>query len=144
MDLISLGYIGIFIAAFAASTLFPAPSELIILVAFENNFNLYLVILVATAGNTLGSLTNYYLGYLSNSKKLMSSFKLNEEKIEFWTKKTEKYGHWLGLIAWIPIIGDPIIALVGFLRVKIIPLTATITIGKLGRYVIVTVIYYQT
>lgn len=144
MDYISLGYIGIFLAAFIASTLFPAPSELIILVAFEHNFNVYLVILIATIGNVIGSLTNYYIGYFSSSQRLMTKFKINTNKIEYWTKMSDKYGYWLGLLAWVPIIGDPLIAIVGFLRVKIVPLTGMIVIGKLSRYIIVTVIYFQT
>jgi membrane protein YqaA with SNARE-associated domain len=142
MDYINLGYIGIFLAAFIASTLLPTPSELIILLAFENNFNVYLVILIATLGNVLGSLTNYYIGYFSNSKKLIQRFNLNQTKIDKWIVKSEKYGFWLGLLAWLPFIGDPLMAIVGFLKVKIIPLTITITIGKLTRYIIVTLIYF--
>lgn len=142
MDYISLGYIGIFLAAFIASTLLPAPSELIILLAYENNFNVYLVILIATIGNVLGSLTNYYIGYFSNSKKLIKRFNLNQTKIDNWTIKSEKYGYWLGLLAWIPFIGDPLMAIVGFLKVKIAPLTLTITLGKLTRYVVVTLVYF--
>jgi membrane protein YqaA with SNARE-associated domain len=143
MDYINLGYIGIFLAAFIASTLLPAPSELIILLAFENNFNVYLVILIATLGNVLGSLTNYYIGYYSNSKKLIKRFNLNQTKIDSWTVKSERYGYWLGLLAWIPFIGDPLMAVVGFLKVKILPLTITITLGKLTRYIIVTLIYFM-
>jgi len=142
MDYINLGYIGIFLAAFIASTLLPAPSELILILAIENNFNLYLAILVATLGNVLGSLTNYYIGYFSNSEKLIKKFKLNQNKIDKWTLKSEKYGFWLGLLAWLPIIGDPLIAVVGFLKVKIIPLTLTITLGKLSRYIVVAIIYF--
>ena len=144
MDYISLGYLGIFLAAFIASTLLPAPSELIILVAFENNFNVYTVLLIATIGNVLGSLTNYYIGYFSSSKKLISKFNLNHKKIEYWTTKSDKYGYWLGLLAWVPIIGDPLIAMIGFLRVKLAPLAGMIVIGKLSRYIIVTIIYFQT
>lgn len=118
MDYINLGYIGIFLAAFIASTLLPTPSELIILLAFENNFNVYLVILIATLGNVLGSLTNYYIGYFSNSKKLIQRFNLNQTKIDKWIVKSEKYGFWLGLLAWLPFIGDPLMAIVGFLKVK--------------------------
>ena len=143
MDYISLGYIGIFLAAFIASTLLPAPSELIILLAFENNFNVYLVIFIATLGNVLGSLTNYYIGYLSNSKTLIKRFNLNQTKIDSWTVKSERYGYWLGLLAWIPLIGDPLMAVVGFLKVNIIPLTITITLGKLTRYIIVTLVYFM-
>lgn len=142
MDYINLGYIGIFLAAFIASTLLPAPSELILILAIENNFNLYFAILVATLGNVLGSLTNYYIGYFSNSERLIKRFKLNQNKIDKWTLKSEKYGFWLGLLAWLPIIGDPLIAVVGFLKVKIIPLTLTITLGKLSRYIVVAIIYF--
>ena len=142
MDYISLGYFGIFLAAFIASTLLPAPSELIIILAFEANFNVYSVIAVATLGNVLGSLTNYYIGYFSNSQKLITKFKLNDSKIKYWTTKSEKYGYWLGLLAWIPFIGDPLMAIVGFLKVKIAPLAVTITIGKLVRYIIVALIYF--
>jgi membrane protein YqaA with SNARE-associated domain len=142
MDYINLGYLGIFLAAFIASTLLPAPSELIILLAFENNFNVYLVISIATLGNVLGSLTNYYIGYFSNSKYLIKRFKLNQNKIDNWTLKSKKYGYWLGFLAWLPFIGDPLMAVVGFLKVKIIPLTLTITLGKLIRYIVVTLIYF--
>ena len=142
MDYLSLGYIGIFLAAFIASTLLPAPSELIILLAFESNFNTYLVILIATIGNVLGSLTNYYIGYYSNSEKLINKFKLNQTKIDNWTIKSQKYGYWLGFLAWLPIIGDPLMAVVGFLKVKIIPLSITITIGKFVRYCLVALLYF--
>ena len=72
---LSLGYLGIFLAAFIASTLLPAPSELIVLLAYEANYNVFLVLTVATKGNVLGSLTNYYIGYVSNSTKLIKRFK---------------------------------------------------------------------
>lgn len=143
MDYIELGYFGIFLATFIASTLLPAPSELILVLAFENNFNVYLVILIATVGNVLGSLTNYYIGYFSNSKKLIKRFKLNQSKIDNWEVKSKKYGYWLGLLAWVPFIGDPLMGILGFLKVKIIPLTLTITIGKLARYIIVAIIYFS-
>jgi len=143
MDYINLGYIGIFLATFIAATLLPAPSELILIVAFENNFNVYLVILIATLGNVLGSLTNYYIGYFSNSEKLIKKFNLNQTKIDAWTLKSKKYGFWLGLLAWLPFIGDPLMAIVGFLKVKILPLTLTVTLGKLTRYIIVTIIYFS-
>ncbi len=142
MDYISLGYFGIFLAAFIAATLFPAPSEVIIVLAFEARFNTALVLSIATVGNVLGSLTNYYLGYISNSKKLIDRFKLNSSKIDYWTVKSKKYGYLLGLIAWFPFVGDPLMAILGFLKVKIVPLSITITIGKLARYLVVTAVYF--
>jgi len=144
MDYISLGYIGIFLAAFIASTLLPAPSEVFIVVAFQQGFDVYTVILVATIGNSLGSLTNYYLGYISQSAKLFSKFKINQKRFEYWTKKSNKYGYCLGFLAWLPFIGDPLMAILGFLKVKIIPLSITITTGKLIRYIVVAILYFQS
>jgi membrane protein YqaA with SNARE-associated domain len=143
MDYISLGYFGIFLAAFIASTLLPTPSELIIILAFEANYNAYIVIAIATVGNVLGSLTNYYIGYLSNSERLITKFKLNDYKIKYWSNKSNKYGYWLGLLAWLPFIGDPLMAILGFLKVRITPLTLTVTTGKLVRYIIVALIYFK-
>jgi membrane protein YqaA with SNARE-associated domain len=142
MDYIGLGYIGIFLTAFIASTIFPAPSEIIILVAYQNGFDVMTVIACATVGNVLGSLTNYYIGYFTSGLKFSSKLKMKPSRIQYWTKKSDKYGAWLGLLAWVPIIGDPLIILLGYLRIKIIPLTLMITIGKLGRYLIVTLIYF--
>ena len=141
-DYISLGYIGIFLAAFIASTIFPAPSEIIILIAYQNGFDVVAVLACATVGNVLGSLTNYYIGYFASGLRFGSKIKMKPTRIDYWTKKSNKHGSWLGLLAWIPIIGDPLIILLGYLQVKIIPLTVMITIGKFGRYLIVTLIYF--
>ncbi len=142
MDYISLGYIGIFLAAFIASTILPAPSEIIVLLAYQNGFNVMSVMTCATLGNVLGSHTNYYIGYFGNMLSLGLKLKMKPTKIEYWTKQSHQYGAWLGLIAWLPIIGDPLMILLGYLRIKIIPLTGMIAIGKFGRYLIITLIYF--
>jgi membrane protein YqaA with SNARE-associated domain len=142
MDYISLGYIGIFLAAFIASTILPAPSEIIVLIAYQSGLEVVPVLIFATVGNVLGSLTNYYIGYFTSKLKFNTKLKMKPARITYWTIKSQKYGSWLGLLAWLPIIGDPLIILLGYLRVKIIPLTVMITIGKFGRYLAVTLIYF--
>ena len=141
--MLNLGYIGLFIGTFISATLFPTPSEMFVIGAYELNFNVPLVLLIGTFGNLLGGLTNYYIGSKSNSEYLKKRFKLNQERIDSWEKRLEKYGYLLGLISWLPVIGDPMVAVLGFFKVKLWPLTLTMLIGKFLRYAILTIIYFQ-
>ncbi|MDX1348718.1 MAG: YqaA family protein [Putridiphycobacter sp.] len=143
MLLASLGYIGLFIGTFISATIFPTPSEAFVIGAYELEFNVYIVLIVASIGNLLGGLTNYYIGYKVNSEGLKKRFKLNQERIDRWEVKLNKYGYWLGLISWLPVIGDPMVGVLGFFKVKFWPLTLTMFIGKCGRYLILTFLYFE-
>jgi membrane protein DedA with SNARE-associated domain len=60
-----IGYLGIFIGMFLESTLFPIPSELIMIpagfAASKGVFNFYLVTIIGILGNVLGAIFSYYL-----------------------------------------------------------------------------------
>ena len=62
---VNIGYLGIFIGMFLESTVFPLPSELVMIPAglavAKGAMNFWLAILVGTAGNVLGALFSYYL-----------------------------------------------------------------------------------
>ena len=62
---VNIGYLGIFIGMFLESTVFPLPSELVMIPAglavAKGAMNFWLVILIGTAGNVLGALFSYYL-----------------------------------------------------------------------------------
>ena len=133
---IDLGYLGLFIGTFVSSTLIPFPSEALVIGFYELNNHFWAILLVATVGNFLGGLTNYYIGFNSNSERLKKRFKLNEEKILRWEKRLSRYGSFLGLLSWVPFVGDPMIAVLGFLKVKFLPLAIMMLIGKFLRYFI--------
>ena len=60
-----IGYLGIFIGMFLESTMFPLPSELIMIPAgmsvSHGQMNIYLVISAGVLGNVLGAIFSYYL-----------------------------------------------------------------------------------
>lgn len=143
MDLIELGLLGLFIGTFLAATLIPFPSELTVIAAYEVGLPVTQVLIVATVGNLLGGLTNYFIGYYSHSDKLIKRFRLNQTKIDNWEQRLGKWGIYLGLISWVPIVGDPMVAVLGFFRVKFIPLALMMLIGKFGRYAVLTLLYYS-
>ncbi len=143
MELIELGYLGLFIGTFLSATIFPFPSDVIVIASYEMGYSVAPVLVVATLGNLLGGLTNYYIGYLGNSERLIKKFKLNQDKLDLWESRLSKWGVYLGLISWFPLIGEPMVAAFGFFRVKLVPLACMMLLGKLIRYSVLTAIYFN-
>ena len=143
MDIISWGIFGLFSGSFLSATLIPFPSEGLLITFYEMDYPIYLALAAATIGNTLGGLTNYAVGRFGTSTTVIKRFKLNQERIEKWENRFSKHGYLLGLLAWLPIVGDPMVVVLGLFRVKFWPLAIMILIGKFGRYAIITWIYLQ-
>jgi len=142
MDFISLGLIGLFAGTFIAATLLPLPSEGLLIGFLELGYGYVPVVLIATLGNFLGGFTNYYIGYYASSDKMIKRFKLNQRKLAHWRLRLSKWGIWLGLLSWLPFVGDPMVAALGFFKVKIVPLSIMMFIGKFVRYIVVAYAYY--
>ncbi|MFT5819636.1 MAG: membrane protein YqaA with SNARE-associated domain [Crocinitomix sp.] len=134
MNFISWGLIGLFAGTFLSGSLIPFPSEALVLGAYRLDYGFWTVLIVATIGNFLGGLTNYWIGYKSNSTGLKKRFKLKENKIALWEKRLDKWGVWLGLLSWVPFVGDPMVAVLGFFKVRLLPLSVMMLIGKFARY----------
>ena len=133
-----MAYLGLFAAAFVAATLLPAQSELLLggMIA-SGDYSVPLLILVATAGNILGSTANWVLGryfYHLRERRWFPIKKARLEKAERWY---HKYGRWSLLLSWTPIIGDPLTLLAGILREPISSFLVIVAIAKLGRYLAV-------
>lgn len=142
MGVILIEYLGLFAASFAAATLVPFPSEGVLVGFLALGFDPFWCILIATVGNTLGGLTNYFIGWLLGSGKRINANHLKESSINRWRQKSNKWGHYLGLLGWVPFVGDPMILVLGFLKVKFWPLALMIFIGKLIRYLILSLVFY--
>ena len=133
-----MAYLGLFAAAFVAATLLPAQSELLLggMIA-SGDYSVPLLILAATAGNILGSTTNWVLGryfYHLRERRWFPIKKAQLEKAERWY---HKYGRWSLLPSWAPIIGDPLTLLAGILREPISSFLVIVAIAKFGRYLAV-------
>ena len=133
-------YLSLFIISFLAATILPFSSELTLagLVATSNYDNLLLLI-VASLGNVLGSVVNWILGFYSRKLTTKKWFPFKDEQIEKSSKWFNKFGRWSLLFAWVPIIGDPLTLAAGLLRIKFIEFLILVSIGKVGRYLL---IYY--
>ena len=130
-----------FWTCFLSATIIPIPSEAPFIGFLASDYNPWFVLLFASLGNTLGGCTNYAIGRGASSQLLMKKFRINAEKLNRWQNKANRWGAYLGLLAWLPLIGDPMIIILGFLRVPFWKLSLWMLIGKTLRYAILAYLF---
>lgn len=123
-----VGLLSVFIISLISATLLPFGSEpAVFAVVKANSDMLWPAILVATAGNTLGGMIDYWMGL--GAHELFAKHKETR-----WLGWLQRFGAKTMLLAWVPGIGDPICALGGWLRLPFWPSVMYMTIGKFLRY----------
>jgi len=124
---------GLFLSAFLSSTLLPGGSEVVLIyLVSEGWHNLYLLWIVASLGNTLGGMTSWLLG-----RWLIYRYPdkiLNERNHTLALKRLKKWGPWALLFSWLPIVGDPLCLIAGWLKIPILISLLCILVGKSLRY----------
>ena len=102
-------------------------------------YNNILLLISASVGNVLGSVFNWVIGYYINYFIKKSWFPIKKDKIKKGTDLFNKYGKWSLLLSWVPFVGDPITFVAGTLRFSFIPFIILVSIGKIGRYLVIYV-----
>ncbi|MBU3938477.1 DedA family protein [bacterium] len=72
----------------------------------------------ASAGNILAIIANYWFGYWLYEKtrtKLVSS-KVGTKSLEYG----HRYGYFILLFSWLPVLGDPLTLVAGVLRLRFV------------------------
>lgn len=137
----SLGLLGLFLTTFLSATILPFSSEAILLFFLAKDVNPLLCLTIATLGNSMGGLTNYFLGRLGNPLWL-KYVGVKQEKIIKHEKWVIQYGSFLAFFSWLPFVGDPLLVVLGSFRSKIIPTISWMVVGKLLRYFVLFLVYY--
>ena len=132
--LIEYGYLGMFVAAFLAATILPFSSELVLAALLSAGGDRFGLFLAATAGNSIGGVTNYMLGYYMSGDWLVRRFKIKRERLDSQLRWVKEKGAWLGILCWVPIIGDPLGIALGVARSNPYISIATMVVGKALRY----------
>ena len=132
-----IGLVGLFVCAVLAATLLPLGSEpvLLALLAFYPEL-IWPSLLVATVGNTLGGAIGWWMGY--GAERWMAK-RLNQDRVTVHMRALnwlERIGPPASLGAWLPIIGDPLCVVAGYLRLPFWPCLAYMAIGKGLRYLL--------
>ncbi|MGF6221686.1 YqaA family protein [Pseudomonas frederiksbergensis] len=128
-------YIGLFLAAFGAATLLPLQSEAVLVgLLLSNQDWLWSLLAVATLGNVLGSLLNWWLGRGIERFRERRWFPVSPRHLEQAQKHYQRYGHWSLLLSWVPIIGDPLTLVAGVMREPMGRFLVIVTLAKGARY----------
>ncbi len=133
-------YLSIFATAFIAATLLPAFSEVALAASLSSGANIFLLWLSATAGNTLGSCVNWWLGREILRFQNKRWFPVKEAQLEKAQRVFSRCGIWSLLLAWLPVVGDPLTFVAGVLRIKFVWFLMLVGIGKGLRYGMIVVL----
>lgn len=132
-----VGLVAVFIVTFVSATLLPLGSEpAVFLVVKADPGMFWPVMAVATLGNTLGGATSWWVGY--GAEKAVEALKHREPPNPRALAWLKRFGPKACLLSWLPVIGDPLCAVAGWLRLPFWPCVLYMAIGKLARYLTMT------
>ncbi|KXS54922.1 MAG: hypothetical protein AWU57_676 [Marinobacter sp. T13-3] len=132
-----MSYLTLFLTAFAAATLLPAYSEILLGTLASQDYSLFWLWFWATAGNTLGSVVNGIIGRQVDRFKDRRWFPVSETQLHKARNRFNRYGQWSLLLGWLPIGGDALTLVGGIMRVPWLNFVILVAIGKGLRYAFV-------
>ena len=137
-SLSEFGYLGLFMAAFLAATILPLSSEVVLSALLLTGLSPAALVITATAGNVLGSLVNYALGYWGGPMVVKKWLGMSEDAFVRAERRFVKHGLFSLLFAWVPVIGDPLTVVAGVLRVRLRWFIVLVAVSKWLRYVVIS------
>lgn len=140
--LLEYGYLGLFIGSFLAATVVPFSSDVLLVGMLALGGVPVTTIIVATAGNWLGGLTSYWIGWLGKTEWLERWFRVKRETIDKYQGAVKRWGAWLALLTWLPFVGDIFAIVLGFFKARFLPSALWMLVGKGGRFVMWAVLYF--
>jgi len=127
----------VFVVALVSATLLPLGSEPVVFGLIKLNPDLFWpAVLVATAGNTVGGAITWWMGYgAERAYERLAHHSPTQLRALRWL---ERFGPKACLLSWLPVVGDPLCAVAGWLRLAFWPCVFYMAIGKFMRYVTMT------
>ena len=127
-------YAMLFAVAFGAATILPLQSEAMLIGLLLVDYSPAWLIVIASVGNVLGSVVNWMLGRQVEKFRKRRWFPVNEAQLERAQRWYQRHGKWSLLLSWVPVVGDPLTVIAGFLREPLPVFLVLVTIAKVGRY----------
>lgn len=142
-SLIDLGYWGLFIGSFLASTIIPMSADVLLIGILALKGNVWICLAIATFGNWLGGLTSYWIGWIGKWEWIERWLKVKEEQLTRQKAKIDKYGAWLAFFTWLPIIGDLFAIALGFYKISPKLSALYMLAGRFLRFLAWTLLYIK-
>ncbi|MBN9221502.1 MAG: DedA family protein [Mesorhizobium sp.] len=134
-------YAGLFLSALVAATILPAQSEAVLAALLASKaYSTLLLLTVASAGNILGAVINWFLGRGIEAFADRRWFPVKPAALQSAMKWYHRYGRWSLLGSWLPVVGDPLTLVAGVLREPFWSFLVLVSIGKIARYAVLAAI----
>ncbi|SEL52222.1 membrane protein YqaA, SNARE-associated domain [Pseudoxanthomonas sp. GM95] len=131
-----MDYLGLFFAALIAATLLPLQSEAVLVGMLLSGRPALWLLLVASTGNVLGSLINWWLGRGIERFRERRWFPVGPKAMARAQRWYARHGRWTLLLSWLPIVGDPLTLVAGVMRERLPVFLLLVTLAKVGRYAV--------
>jgi membrane protein YqaA with SNARE-associated domain len=126
-----LTYGSLFGSSFLSATLLPGSSEAVLIaLLIAQKGSVYGLLLAASVGNTLGGLTNILLGRLMPAT---GPGRWHDTAMTW----LQRWGPAALLFSWLPVVGDLLCVLAGWLRFSWLPCVLFLALGKTLRYIVI-------
>jgi membrane protein YqaA with SNARE-associated domain len=127
-------YLGLFLSAVMAATVLPGASEIVMLALLVQGLDSWLLWLVATVGNVIGSTLNWWLGRFALHFADRRWFPVSPAALDRAQGWYRRWGRPSLLFSWLPGVGDAFTVAAGVMRVPIVPFLLMVAVAKGGRY----------
>jgi len=146
-----VGLSAIFIVSLVSATILPLGSEPAVFGYVKLSPHMFWpAVLVATVGNTLGGVISYAMGL--GAEKGYERWREKHGHVDTevhrrksagrWHKQISDWAHRFGpaalIFSWLPIVGDPLCVVAGWLKLPFWPSVFFMAVGKFLRYVVMT------
>jgi membrane protein YqaA with SNARE-associated domain len=129
----NVGLSSLFVISLLSATILPLGSEPAVFAVVKANSQMFWpAMCVATVGNTIGGIIDYWLGYTAKQA-------FARERRTRWFGWLERFGAKAMLLSWLPGIGDPLCALAGWLKLPFWQCVFYMAVGKFLRYLTMTI-----
>lgn len=132
------GLLGLFLGSFLAATVVPFSSDALLVGMLLAGAPPLPCLLWATLGNWLGGLTSFAIGWAGRWEWIERWFRVKRATLERQRARVERWGAWLALLTWLPVIGDIFAIALGFYRCPVIKSALFMLIGKAFRFLLWT------
>ncbi len=130
------GYVGLFLSAFIAGSLFPFSSEAVMVILIRTGLDPVGCLLAATAGNTLGGMTCYWIGRFGRPEWFTRYLRISDKQLARARRFAEGRGALMGFFTFLPYIGEALAVVMGLMRSNCWLTLFSMLAGKLLRYVV--------
>jgi membrane protein YqaA with SNARE-associated domain len=131
-----VGLSTVFVVAFVSATLVPIGSEAAVFGLIKINPDMFWpAIAVATVANTLGGGVSWWMGRGAHRLVHRSQGYSSDGRSLAWLRR---FGPRACLLSWLPVVGDPLCAVAGWLKMPFWPCVAYMAVGKFLRYLLMT------